>query len=178
MHNRISNKKDYKEFLEADKTANHIKRKYPISFYDYMWIYLRIMRSLEYLENCYPSHKRKILKGLQNFRLRQYSVKLGISIEPNTFGKGLTLWHWGSIVVNPSVDGGDYVVIQSDVNISANVIIGNNVYLAPGVKILENVKISDNVIVGANSVVTKDIQECNTTWAGIPSKLLKNIGYK
>lgn len=176
MHNRIQNRNDYKEFLEADKLSNHIKRKYPIPFFDYMWIYLRIMRSLEFLENCYPANK-KILKAIQKFRLRQYSVKLGVSIPPNTFGKGLTLWHWGSIVVNPTVDGGDYVVIQSDVNISADVVIGNNVYLAPGVKVLEHVQIADNVIVGANSVVTKSISECNTTWVGAPSSKIKDVGY-
>lgn len=174
---QIQSREDYLDFLKADKSANHFHKLFPIPFYDYIWIYLRIMRSLECLDNCYPNTK-KIQKAIQKFRLRQYSVKLGISIPPHTFGKGLTLWHWGSIIINPKVDGGDFVVIQSDVNISENVKIGNYVYLAPGVKVLEGVEIRERVIVGANSVVTKSIYEDNTTWVGCPAHKIKDNGYQ
>lgn len=112
------------------------------------------MRRYEYLDGK-KGILNKIQKLLVKFILRQYSVKTGISIPPYTFQGGLTLYHWGSIIVNESVRG-RYVTIQSATNISDGVIIGDNVYIAPGSKILQNVKIADGVIIGANAVVTKD----------------------
>ena len=166
----------YKENLKKDQIANGINRKIPILFYDYNWIYLRLMRKYEYLDE-----KKGILARLQKvlikFKLRQYSVKTGISIPPHTFQGGLTLYHWGSVIVNESVRGGEYVTIQSATNISDGVILGNNVYIAPGAKILQNVKIADGVIGGANAVVTKDITEAYTTWVGVPAKKINNTGY-
>ena len=73
--------------------------------------------------------------------------------------------------------GGQYVTIQSATNISDGVILGDNVYIAPGAKILQNVKIADGVIIGANAVVTKDITEAYTSWAGVPAKKINNKGY-
>ena len=40
-----------------------------------------------------------------------------------------------------------------------------------------NVKIADGVIIGANAVVTKDITEAYTSWAGVPAKKISNKGY-
>ncbi|MDF2943017.1 MAG: serine O-acetyltransferase [Herbinix sp.] len=174
----ISSKKEYREYLLSDKRANNIKRKYPIVGYDYIWIYLRILRRLEYKINCKSNNViNKILVIIDTMKLRQYSVKLGITILPNSFGKGLTLWHYGSIIVNQTAKGGDYVTLQSGINISENVVLGNDVYIAPGAKILSNVLIADAVIIGANSVVTKNIEEKNTTWVGIPAKKISNEGY-
>lgn len=166
----------YKENLEKDRIANGINRKIPIMFYDYNWIYLRLMRRYEYLDEK-EGILNKIKKLLVKLRLRQYSVKTGISIPPHTFQGGLTLYHWGSVIVNESVRGGQYVTIQSATNISDGVILGDNVYIAPGAKILQNVKIADGVIIGANAVVTKDITEAYTSWAGVPAKKINNKGY-
>ena len=105
------------------------------------------------------------------------SVKTGIQIGINTFGKGLGLFHYGSIVVNGSARFGDYCVIQSDVNVSAGVQGGNEIYIAPGAKILENVQIADHVIVGANAVVSKSIAEANTSWGGVPAKKISDKGF-
>ena len=167
---------DYKAKLHMDKIANKFGRKYPIPFYDYNWMYLRIMRKVEYLQKK-TDVVSKFRYILNIFRLRQLSVKLGITIPPGTFDGGLTLYHWGSIVVNSNVKGGRFVTIQSDVNISKDVVIGDSVYIAPGVKILEGVKIAEGVMIGANSVVTKDILESYTTWVGSPAKKIKDEGY-
>ena len=122
--------------------------------------------------------QKKYRKQFKNLDCDNIVLNWVFLSPPHTFGKGLTLWHWGSIVINPKVDGGDFVVIQSDVNISENVKIGNYVYLAPGVKVLEGVEIRERVIVGANSVVTKSIYEDNTTWVGCPAHKIKDNGYQ
>lgn len=165
-----------KEILECDRIANGFKRKIPIPFWDYNWIYLKRMRAVEFHEGKNGYHK--IAYIFSKFLLQQISVKTGIQIPAGTFGTGLTLYHWGSIVVNDTVIGGAFVTIQSATNISRNVTIEDNVYIAPGVKILENVHIAEGVIIGANSVVTKSIDEPYTTWIGIPARKLKNVGFK
>lgn len=162
--------------LECDRIANGFQRKYPVPFWDYNWIYLRRMRAVEFHEGKNGYHKVAYI--FSKFLLQQISVKTGIQIPGGTFGVGLTLYHWGSIVVNDSVSGGDFVTIQSATNISRNVVIEDNVYIAPGVKILENVHIAEGVIIGANSVVTKNIDEPYTTWVGIPAHKLKDKGFK
>lgn len=106
----------YKENLEKDRIANGINRKFPIIFYDYNWIYLRLMRRYEYLDEK-EGILNKIKKLLVKLRLRQYSVKTGISIPPHTFQGGLTLYHWGSVIVNESVRGGGNTSLFSQLRI-------------------------------------------------------------
>ena len=111
-------------------------------------------------------------------RLYKLSVITGISIPPNTFGKGLYIPHWGSIVVNGKARFGDNCVIQSGVNISENVKGGNHIYIAAGAKILIGVTISDDVIIAANAVVNKDVTEPNIVVGGIPAKKISDNGFK
>lgn len=99
-----------------------------------------------------------VLKKWYQFRLNALSIKTGIFIPINTFGKGLALPHYGTIIVNENARFGDYCVIQAGVNVSANVHGGNYVYLAPGAKINENLTIADHVIVGSNCVVTHSVE--------------------
>lgn len=130
------------------------------------------MRDVEYRINCKKSTIiSKILLAINKIKLRQYIVKLGSAIYPNTLEKGLTLWHYGSSGVHKSVKGGKYVTLQSGVNISENVTLGNDVYFASDSKIIEIVSIANGVIIRSNAVVTKNILEENTTWVDVPEKL-------
>jgi serine O-acetyltransferase len=54
--------------------------------------------------------------------------------------------------------------------------IGNRVYIGSGARVIGNIKIADDVVIGANAVVTKDILESGTTWAGIPARKIANKG--
>lgn len=96
----------------------------------------------------------------------------------NNFGKGLGLFHHGTIVVNANARFGDYCVIQTDVCISRSVTGGDYIYIAPGVKIVEDVKIASHVVLGMNCVVTKNIEEESTTWAGVPAKKISDKGFR
>jgi serine O-acetyltransferase len=110
--------------------------------------------------------------------LRRLSALTGITIPPNTFGYGVYIPHWGSIVVNGTARFGNNCVIQSGVNISENVVGGDHVYIGAGAKILSDVHIADDVIIGANAVVTKDISTPNVVVAGIPARIISNNGFK
>lgn len=173
----INSKADYYDYLEADRIANKKKNVRANLFGDYTFNYLNLMRKLEYYTNCKSGIFASLYKKYLSVRYKQMSVKTGIQIGINTFGKGLGLFHYGSIVVNGSARFGDYCVIQSDVNVSAGVQGGDEIYIAPGAKILENVQIANNVIIGANAVVSKNITEANTSW-GVPAKKISGKGFE
>lgn len=173
----IKNKKDYYEYLEADRIANLKRRKYPLPVIDIVWKQLIILRRSEYHLNCMrDSFIKTIICGYDKFVLNKLALKTGIQISPNCFGKGLTIYHHGLVVCNATVKAGDYVTLQMGINIAADVTIGDNVYIAPGVKIAKGVSIPDNCIIGYNSVVTKSLLEPNSTYVGIPAKKIKSTG--
>ena len=172
----IQSKKDYLEYLESDRVAN-MKTGNPGFFGDYTWKYLRLLRKLEYYKNCGTNPITRIDELITKYRFSKARLNTGIQIPENTFGKGLGLFHFGSIIVNGSARFGDYCVIQGDTNISANVTGGNQIYIAPGAKIIEGVTIADHVIIGANAVVTKSVLEPGIAVGGVPAKKISDKGF-
>lgn len=169
----ISSKEDYYKYLEADRMANGFKK----NSQNVIWKFIKSLRRLEYAKNCYTGIKAKILVHIYKYLWRHYSIKTGLSIYPNSFAEGLTIYHYGCIIVNGSVKAGKNVTLQGGVNIAENVTIGDNCYLAPGVKIAKNVSIPENCVIGYNAVVLKNLSEANSTYAGVPAKLLNHNGY-
>ena len=55
------------------------------------------------------------------------------------------------------------------------IIIGSNVWICANATVLPGVKIADGVIVGAGSVVTKDLLETNSLYAGNPAVFIKRL---
>ena len=83
----IASKQDLKIYLDADRRANHISGL--SLFFNKTWRYLKYMRKIEYLTNCSQGKLSKILLFWYRYKFRNLSVLTGISIPPNTFGKGL-----------------------------------------------------------------------------------------
>ena len=54
-------------------------------------------------------------------------------------------------------------------------IIGDNCFIGPGAKLFGKIKIGNNVAIGANAVVNKSFED-NVTIAGVPAKIVNNIG--
>lgn len=168
----IESKQDLKLYLSVDKKANKICN-WKQAFFSPTLKFLRILRKLEYHSNLH--HKVRSL--LYKFRMASISLKTGITIPPNTFGKGLYLPHYGCIIVNGTARFGDYCQLQCGVNISGGAKGGDHIYFGTGAKIMENVYIPNDVIVGANAVLTKSINEQNTVWAGVPAKKISDKGF-
>ena len=101
-----------------------------------------------------------------------------MTIPPHTFGKGLYIPHYGSIVVNASARFGDYCVIQNGINISEGVKGGNHIYIGTGAKLMMNVKIADDVIIVANAVLIKDVCTPNIVVGGISAKIISSKGFR
>ncbi len=185
----IQSKQDLRDYLEADKAAlGKATRHKPRFKHDIVWSYEILLRKCEYYENCRADFIGRLVGKFLKFRFVSFSQKLGFSIPLNVFGKGLSIAHYGSLVVNSNSRVGDYCRIHESVTIGVtgeaywgdqNLMaptVGNNVFIATGAKIIGNIRIADGVAIGANAVVVKDITEPNTTWAGVPAKKISEKG--
>lgn len=180
----ITSKDDLREYLEADRKALGLNNKRP-KLFQFVYRFEYSLRHLEYYTNVNsrsPFHKimRKYW-GLRNF---VDSIICGFEIPTNVFGKGLSIAHKRTIVVNANAQVGENCRLHTCVNIGTAPgasglapIIGNNVYIAPGVKIWGNINIGDNVMIGANSCVGKNFPN-DVCIAGAPARIIKNIGRK
>jgi serine acetyltransferase len=108
---------------------------------------------------------------------------LNFSIPPNAFGPGLSIAHYGTIVVNSNARIGANCRIHVCVNIGADARdgtkaphIGDNCYIGPGAKIFGAIKIGNHVAIGANAVVNKSFVENNVSLGGIPAKVISETG--
>lgn len=131
--------------------------------------YLIVLRKAEYHVNL----KHLLTKCWYMWRLKRMQNRYGVHIPINTCGKGLSIAHLGTIVVN-----GD-AVIGENCRIHVGVVvgdsggvprIGNNVYIGPGAKIFGAINIADNCKIGANAVVNKSFTQKGATLVGVPAK--------
>ena len=176
----ITSKSDYIKYLKMDKMARNEKKSHPRLFVDEVWKFQRLLRKVEYVNNC----NSKILKPyllLLKLRLHKQGLKLGFSISVNSFGPGLYIAHYGTLVVNRNVKVGENCKIHVGVNIGAwgqsddAPKIGDNVYIGPGAKIFGKIKVGNNVSIGANAVVNKDVPD-NCVLVGVPARIVKLNG--
>ncbi|MBN1186772.1 MAG: serine acetyltransferase [Bacteroidales bacterium] len=180
----------YKYYLEEDRKAllgtdyyNRLKLlvKHLLQT-DKILMFQRQLRKVEYLKNCkYNSVLGKIRYFFVYRKFIKLSLLLNFSIPPNVFGPGLSIAHYGTIVINPNTRIGKNCRIHVCVNIGASggntkaPMMGDNVYIAPGVKIFGDIKIGNNIAVSANSTVNKSFTESNILLAGSPAKKVKEI---
>lgn len=149
----------------------------PIANQKYVWEYIKTLRYLELYTN---SKKMWHLPLLVYYRakLNRLAIKTGFQIPPNVVGPGLTIWHWGPIIVNENAMIGKNVTLNPLVVIGHKVpgggcpVIGDNCFIGAGAKIFGNIHIGNNVTVAPNAVVVKDVPD-NTTVGGVPAKHLK-----
>lgn len=177
----IKTKNELKEFIERDKLATGRTKINAHFFGDEIWKFQLAMRHLDYY--CYRFSKNKLFLipyFYYKMRYHNLSLKLGFSIPFNAFDKGLSLPHYGTIVINNSSQFGENCRIHTCVNIGASggskrsPIIGNNVYIGPGAKLVGDISIADGVCIGAGALVVKSIEEPNTTWGGCPAKKISD----
>lgn len=140
------------------------------------------MRLLKYLKNKKRNLFVNIFYHIIKINYESLKVKSGIQIGVNcNIGEGLSIPHYGNIVVADNCLIGKNCTILQGVTIGANTFknrykcaeIGDNVVIGAGAKLIGPVRIGNNVTIGANSVVTSDIQD-NCVVGGIPAKVLSN----
>lgn len=179
--NKINNYSDLKFFINKDLEQRKLKFKWALILNPLIRFQFSL-RVYEYLIN-----KNSIWKFLFKIYYYRLSIRLGFSIPPNVFDRGLCIVHYGNIIVNPNCRIGKNCRIHVGVNIGGKAgfynqeeakklcpIIGDNCYIGPGAKIFGAIKIANNCSVGANAVVTKSFSEENSILIGIPARRLQN----
>ncbi len=179
----ITTKKELKYYLEQDAIALRCEeKKHPKLFGDELWKFQIVLRKTEYYNNLYQNSKKYYIihYAWYKFWFHKTSIKLGFSIPLNIFGPGLSIAHYGTIVVNPAAKVGKNCRLQEGVNIGATngsslaPQIGNNVFIGTGAKIIGDIFIADDVAIGANAVVVKSINESGVTYGGVPAKKISS----
>ena len=188
----IQSKEDYKQYLVQDKMALGIKDGGLLTclkqllFPHPIWKWEQKLRLLEYVQNVWLKKTNPCLRLmggviflLVKSQFRRMSRKLGFSIGPNCFGPGLSIAHYGTIVVNEKARIGANCRLHACVNIGASggsskaPVIGDNVYIGPSAVIFGDINIANNVTIGANATVNRSCDSENVILAGTPAKIVK-----
>ena len=178
----IQSKEDYHYYLEADRVALDKDYRRPRFFGDEVWKFQRLLRKAEYYENCKGDFlSRKYLNYLR-LKLYRLGLQLGFSIPRNVFGPGLSIAHFGPILIADRVQVGTNCRIHHCVTIGVAgdnrraPQIGDNVFIGTGAVIIGEIKIADGIAIGANSYVNKSFTEPGITIAGCPAKKVSDKG--
>jgi len=182
----IKNYEDYKSYLSADALANSrvmnitfSKKISELLFPDIIWKFIKLLRKAEYHKNS-SGVFHNLLYVFYFYKFRKISVRLGFSIPLNVFGPGVSIPHYGTIVVNGNSRIGKNCRIHAGVNIGASggsdfsPIIGDNVYIGPGAILFGEIYIANNITIAANATVYKSFEIKNTTIGGTPAVVLKD----
>lgn len=168
----IKNKNDLRYYLKQDKVMLNKPTKRPRLIGDEVWRYQILLRKEEYFYNTGRKYRYWFFKVLRH----RLGINLGFTIGKNVCGPGLSLAHYGTIIINKNAKIGKNARIHSGVNIGTKAglsgaapTIGDDVYIGPGAKLFGAILIGDNTAIGANAVVTKSFAEGNVTIAGIPA---------
>lgn len=176
----INSRDDLRYYMACDRIALKIPEgiRHPRPVLDVIWDYEICLRRLEYHLNL----KHVIRAAYYKIRLRRKGQRLGLTFEPNVFGPGLSIAHWGSIVVNPNARVGANCRIHEGVTLGATngspdaPQIGSNCFLGSGAKVIGGIRIGNDVSIGAGAVVVKDFPESGVTLGGIPAKVISRNG--
>jgi len=178
----ISSRSDLQHYLEQDRIADEHKGRKPKvigGWPNLIWKYKIFLRKAEFYTNCGKGISGKLLKIYYKYRYTCLGIKLGYTIPLNVIGPGLSLPHYGTVIINGTAKIGKNCRIMADVCIGSTsginqaAHIGDNVYIGAGAKILGDIKIGNDVCVGANAVVTKNFEN-GVTIAGIPAKVISH----
>lgn len=179
-HQVIESKSDLRHFMEADRISCGI-HEYLFSkcLMDPVSRFQWLLRVVEYYRNCRKDPPGRVIGAALWWQFHRLRIRLSFCIPLNVFGPGLSIAHYGSIIVNKGARIGANCRIHPGVCIGGlrgkYPIIGNNVYLGPGAKIFGGVVIGDDSAIGANAVVSHSVP-AHVTVAGSPARIISVAG--
>ena len=167
-----------------DSILRYEKKLYFPTRKDY-WV-SRVTREDNYLIWKYQYYLRKeenagnkLLVYWYRRRKNQLGSRLGLQIYAGTCGKGLHIWHYGSIIISGDAKVGEnctfhgQACIGNDGKSPAAPVIGSQVDIGAGAKIIGDVTLADGIRVGAGAVVTRSCYQEGAVLVGIPARVLE-----
>ena len=154
----IQSIRDLKQYQREDLAANGFSNwrwfyrfRYPVM------VFQRKLRRTEFVLNCFTGPFWSVWRAYSRRSLRVAGMKLGFTISANIFGPGLSVAHWGTIVVNPDCRVGARCRIHPGVCLGWHdgkvPTLGDDCYLGPGAKVFGGVVLGDGTHIGPNAVV-------------------------
>jgi serine O-acetyltransferase len=177
---RIVVRDELTRYLQADLIASgQVAGRSIMARMDPVLRFQRLLRVTEYYGGRRMGPINRLCFAYYWLRLRRMRIRLGFSIPLGVFGPGLSIAHYGTVVVNKCASVGVNCRIHPGVCIGAtrgrSPRIGDNVYIGPGAKIFGGITVGDHVAVGANAVVNKDVPP-GVTVAGNPARIVSHNG--
>ena len=180
----IKTRNDLRLYLSEDKKRYQINFSFihPFIYSETYYVY-RYLKNLRYLEYYLNNKNNLFFRFLYFFCLLQHrklSLKSGMTIAPNTLGRGCLIMHPGFRRIGPSSKVGNNCTILPNVLLGkkhpgeCTIEIGDDCYIAANVTILGPVKIGNNVTIGAGAVVLSDVPD-NAVVGGVPAKIIKMV---
>lgn len=174
-HDRIRSREDLARFRREDAAAYGLDRVGPLlllraPIIRFVWF----LRLVEYTSSCWRSPWGRAASEVLRYLLRNQGIRLGFTIHPHVFGPGLSIAHWGTIVVSPTARVGARCRIHADVNLGERPeapVLGDDCYIAPGAKLYGGITIGDGCTIGANAVVNRSFPD-DVLIAGVPAKAI------
>lgn len=165
---RIRNRADYRLFLKLDLSAHDLDRwRFHYRLTRPELLFQRTLRAAEYYGT--KSGLGRLAYYVHRVLLKRRSVRTGIAISPGSCGPGLSIPHYGSVIIHRDARLGAFCRIHSATNIGthkgAAPQLGDFVYVAPGAVIYGDVTIGSHSMIGANTVVGRSVP-ANTTVIG------------
>jgi len=183
----IKNKEELQYFIRQDRLINGYPAKRKLKevittlFLPNVASFLRALRIFEYCLNV-NNLETRIKRPYSAFHFHIISRRTGYYIGANVCGPGLSLPHYGPIIISADASIGCNCRIHTCVNIGRSgggkkaPLIGDNVYIGPSSVLFGDIQIANNVTIGANATVNKSITEENVVIAGSPAVIVKR-GY-
>lgn len=161
----IRDRIDYRRFLELDLAAHGLRHwRFIYRLTRPELLFQRTLRAAEYY-----STKRgagRLLYYLFRALLKRRSMHTGIAISPGTCGPGLSVPHYGSVIVHRDAKIGAFCRIHSATNIGryhgGAPRLGDFVYVGPGAVIYGDVTVGSRTVIGAGAVVGRSVPEDST----------------
>lgn len=144
--------------------------------------YQRLLRRLEYVTNCRRGPFARIHRVYLKWQFRRHSIRYGFTLPINVFGPGLSIAHWGTIVVNGRAQVGARCRLHPNTCIGQGSDggvprIGDDAYIAPGAKIYGGITLGDGVTVAANAVVGRSHGD-DVLLIGVPAQARPKPGQR
>ena len=166
--------------IYRDQPRRKLILKYLIGHSDVAFIkYLTYMRKEQYYK-CKKGFWGSILYLYYMGKKSKYGMKLGIELHGECVGAGITIRHYGCIIVNSFATIGDNCILRGDncVGVARDggkaPRIGNNVDIGFGAKVLGDIEIADECVIGANAVVVHSCLQKGAVLAGVPARVIKS----